>query len=1057
MILWSFITPVILFFILVGIVYWKQDQIVQELLSSVNESFEGKIEIKDSHVAPFKSFPYISIDVTELAIYEDKEVDSEPIVYLEDCYFGFNIFNLIAGKNEIKSLKAENGYIHAIQYIDGSFNITNAFATQEEKEIEDPEEEFNMKLNDISIKNVDVYKLNKSNNIQISSYIKEAKISLEKDDDKVLTSIDTDLELNVIANQDTTWFKQKQVNGHLDIEYVKREEKLILKPSEMSIEKATFKGEGSVDIADDFNMDLNLFSEKKNFDIFLAFAPTELTTVLERYENEGNIFIEASIAGKTINGNFPTVEATFGCKNAFIDNTSNGKTLDQLNFSGYFTNRGGSDLTNMEFGLKDFSARPEAGKFAAEIFVKNFESPEIDLTLDSDFDLEFLAKFINATSFSDLKGKVEMQMKFHDIIDLSRPERSIEKLNEAYFTQLKISDLGFSTPAYHLPLTSFNTLVTVEGHKASIAYLTAKVGESDVAISGQISDLPAILHHTDDEVTAELMVLSDLLNLKELTKNKEENESAVEEEIKDFKMNLKFIGSARGFTESPNLPVGEFFITDLNADLQKYPHTLHDFHVDIFVEDSNLKIIDFSGMLDKTDFHFHGRLLDYSNVLKEEPLGKTNIAFDLNSTHIELQDLFTIDGENFVPEEYRHEELSDLALKGNAELYFNEGFKYVDVSFDELSAKMKLHPMRFENFNGRIHYEEDYLTVESLSGELGRSDLNVDLAYYLGEEGDTKNRQNRLELKSERLDFDEIFSFSIPEKMPAENTAIHSEAFNIYELPFSDMSFSMDIGYLNYRRNKLSNFLAELRTTPDHFLYVDTLETNVTGGKISLNGYFNGKNPEHIYFSPKMRLENIDLDGILFKFDNFGQEYLVSENLHGKITTDIWGRIHMHPDLIPILDDSEIHMDVTVLNGRLVNYEMLISLEEYFGGKNLHDVRFDTLQNHIDFKNGVLSIPNMTINSTLGFLQISGNQKMYGKMEMEYYVRAPLKLVAGAGWSRLFGKKEEEVDPNQVDEIEYLDENKTTAFVNIKVKGNMEDYSVSLGRDRSKKKRKKKS
>ena len=120
----------------------------------------------------------------------------------------------------------------------------------------------------------------------------------------------------------------------------------------------------------------------------------------------------------------------------------------------------------------------------------------------------------------------------------------------------------------------------------------------------------------------------------------------------------------------------------------------------------------------------------------------------------------------------------------------------------------------------------------------------------------------------------------------------------------------------------------------------------------------------------------------------------------------------------------------------------------------MHDVRFDTLQNHIDFTNGTINIPNMTINSSLGFMQIAGTQDM--DMNLEYYLRVPLSLVAGAGWSKLFGKKEEEVDKDQVDEIEYMDKDKKVAFVNIRIVGNIDDYKITLGKDKRDKKKKKK-
>jgi len=213
--------------------------------------------------------------------------------------------------------------------------------------------------------------------------------------------------------------------------------------------------------------------------------------------------------------------------------------------------------------------------------------------------------------------------------------------------------------------------------------------------------------------------------------------------------------------------------------------------------------------------------------------------------------------------------------------------------------------------------------------------------------------------------------------------------------------------------------------------------------------HFNGSDPNQIYFNPDMHVEKIDLDRLLLKFDNFGQDHLVSENLHGEFTGHITGKIRMYADLVPKIDDSEIHIDAHVENGRLENFKMLESFSDYFRNKNLQKVIFDTLENHLDIVNGVITIPNMTVNTSLGFLEISGTQD--ADFNYEYYMRIPWKLVTQSVASKLFGKKKSNVSPEQVDEIQYGTEK--TKYVNIIVKGNLDDYTIKLGKKKKKKKR----
>jgi hypothetical protein len=55
-------------------------------------------------------------------------------------------------------------------------------------------------------------------------------------------------------------------------------------------------------------------------------------------------------------------------------------------------------------------------------------------------------------------------------------------------------------------------------------------------------------------------------------------------------------------------------------------------------------------------------------------------------------------------------------------------------------------------------------------------------------------------------------------------------------------------------------------------------------------------------------------------------------------------------------------------------------------------------------------------------------------------------MVTQVGFNMLFGKKREEVDPDQVDAIEYRDKDKKVRFMNLTITGTPDDYKVKLGK-----------
>jgi len=1026
------------------ITYSQQDRIVNDMITRLNHDFEGKLSIEDSHISPFVNFSYISIDLENIQIYESKSDTSEMLMQVQDSYIGFDLFSILSGSFEAKKVKLENGFLKLVQHTDGSFNIANAMSSEEEYDEDLDSEPTHLDLQQIELVNIDLLKLNQESNMLVEAFIEDAQSSFKINNESTEIFLDSKFLFNLIIDSDTSFLHNKHVELHTTLNLNAENNVLSISQSEVFIENALFLMEGAIDVDDDMDLDLKFGGNKPNFDLFLAFAPPELDPVLSRYDNGGKIYFDALIKGRSINGFSPAINVDFGCSEAFVRNTTVDKTVNDLYFEGHFTNGESRDAETMALIIEDFTASPETGVFKGNISIENFDSPEFDIQLISEFDLDFLAKFLNINNLEDITGNVSLEMNFHDIIDLSQPEKSIERLNESYYTKLDVKNLNVRSSVYPLPITDVNIRGEMDGHKAEIEQLDFKVGKSDLSITASVSDLPAILHHTDTPIEAILDITSNLIDLNELTSSSGDSTSGFNEQIKDMGMRFKFKSSARAFTESPNLPLGEFFIEKLSAQLTNYPHRLHDFNADVFVDSANFRIIDFTGMIDQSDFHFTGKLKNYDLWFEENPTGDTMVDFNLNSDLLQLDDLFDYGGENYVPEDYRHEEFKNLNLHGLAAMKFNQKLNSTKVDIDKLEATMKIHPLRFEKFSGQFYIDSTHIEVNNLGGQLGKSDFISNFKYYF--DADSIERTHSFELISNKLDFDQLFAYNPPPADKEMTPEDHEAGFNIFEVPFSNMTFKFDIKSLNYHRYLLDDFFLKGRMQTDHYVYIDTMRLKAAGGNIGLNGYFNGSDPKAIYFSPNMTVDNLDLDKLLFKFENFGQDHLVSENLHGNLSGTLNGKIHMHADMVPIIDDSELHMDFNVYNGSINNYSMFDALSDYFADKNLSNVRFDTLQNELDLNNGTLSIPSMNINSTIGYFEISGEQGV--DLDMLYYVRIPLKVVTRAGFSKLFGKKDRD-NSDQVDEIEYRDPSKKTSFINLKIEGTPENYNISLGKDKN--------
>ncbi|MCH8545968.1 MAG: hypothetical protein LAT54_04485 [Cryomorphaceae bacterium] len=1030
----------LVFIVAIGVaILWafsNKDVLVEKALAGINESFQGELVVEKTLLKPFATFPYMSVDLKNARYYNSKDRSGDAIYRIHDLYVGFDLFQLMRGEFEIKKIHLSGGYIHLERDTAGVINLLASKNLLDESQ-DTTSGAWNLSLPSFRIDDVFFVFDDKMTAREYDFNLETTYIKFKGDKKGLNIDLTSNMVFDMLENGDTTFFHNKQLSLNWVMNYDVAGEKIVLSPSKLGIGSASFSVEGSVDLANEAYLDIRLKGDKPDFALFTAFAPPEIEQALSVYQNAGRIYFDGLIQGRSANGRRPRVTVDFGCENVFFRNKQIDRRISDLQFQGHYTNGEDRSLETSVLELRNFQAFPEEGEFKGSVFIRNFKDPFVKINLHADLDLEFIAQFFQIEGLRQIRGKVLLDMDLDELVDMQLGAENLAQLKEGVDSELRIVNLEFALPDYPHRFKTMNGYAFMRNGRLVLENLNFNLDESDYVFSGSISDFPAIFHRFNKSVDWTFNSKIDKMDLARLLPDAD---SAMDEVIEAFALNMSGRSKAKELFEFEDLPRGTYNIDHFYARLNHFPHAFHDFAATIEVGDNDISIREFKGEIDQSDFLFTGVFNNYKKWFAENPQGDSELHFHLQSNKLRFNDLLTFKGENHLPDDYREEQIDQLNVKGHLDLHFLDGFQSADLHIDKFYGKMQIHPLKLEQFKGRIHFEDEHVTIENFSGKMGESDFNLSLNYFIGEEMDKQTTKNKLVLNSKVLDLDALMGYEGPE---AE--VDHEEAFNLFDVPFTDMDISVRIGRMNYHRYWLENVHTELRIQANHFIYVDTLSLELAGGDMRMKGYFNGSNPEKIYFHSNILAHQLDIDKLMFKFDHFGQDELINEKVHGKITGSIESTFRMHPDLTPIIEESEAHMELMMTDGRLDDFAPMLALEDYFKDKNLRRVRFDTLHNVMDLKNGNLSFPNMTINSTLGFMQISGTQSV--DMNMHYFVRVPLKLVTKVGWQSLVGRSRD-IDPEQDDEIVKMDPNRRTRFLNLQITGNPDDYKVGLGKDK---------
>jgi hypothetical protein len=113
----------------------------------------------------------------------------------------------------------------------------------------------------------------------------------------------------------------------------------------------------------------------------------------------------------------------------------------------------------------------------------------------------------------------------------------------------------------------------------------------------------------------------------------------------------------------------------------------------------------------------------------------------------------------------------------------------------------------------------------------------------------------------------------------------------------------------------------------------------------------------------------IDLKSLFFAMDNFGQEQLTHRNIEGKTTGSGECLLYLNESLLPELPSLETQADVSIQQGRVVQFEPLNQLGNYLDAASVKDIRFEPLKTRVVIANQQVSIPPTTLkNSALNLI-----------------------------------------------------------------------------------------
>ncbi len=405
-----------LFLLLSAVVYVAvlrdDEQIKSIVVSELNKSLKGKVEIERMDFTFWSSFPYIALDFKNVRAMGANPNDEEPLLETERLSLNFNLRDMLAKKYEVKKIETQNGLVRIKLYADGSDNYT-LWETGESSE------NFSFALKKIHFRNTHLTFINEPSEQHYELRFLRADAKGDFSSNLQDITLSGDFFIESIQSGQSIILAQKKLRLQSQIKIDNTAETVHILEGFTRLEDLDFDLQGSVNYSENAPfMNLIVKGNDLNLRKFIQQIPADFAQQIEDFQTRGDFDFVLNLSGNYSGGNLPKVTAKWDFRNGQIYEKSTEAYFENVKFAGVFSTSNINTLSNCRLQISNFSASLNKGNFTGNLTINNFRSPTILLNASFNADLKEVNEILNITQITQLsglsKGRVQYRHTFEN-------------------------------------------------------------------------------------------------------------------------------------------------------------------------------------------------------------------------------------------------------------------------------------------------------------------------------------------------------------------------------------------------------------------------------------------------------------------------------------------------------------------------------------------------------------------------------------------------------------------------------------------------------------------
>jgi len=914
---------------LVVIALHSENTITRLALKEVSKMIEAPVKVDNVSLLLFRKFPYATVqfDGFKLGTHRAPTADTtslelgDTLVSLNKLFVSLKTKPLLKNKIEIESIEIEG--LSLTYFVDslGSTNFDFLMASETDTvAVEEPASDttpaaLDVLLSNLTIRNVNLQYTDLQMKAAATIHIPDIEISGRVLNDHYAGRVKG---MVYVTNTNFDGFnlhlmEKTSLNFNLDYD----DGRLNLESLSLITDGARFNASGLATLGDSIFVDMALALSDVNLRELSKYATAEMLQEFGVVEVDGQIQLDAKLNGYVYDTLLlPQVQANISMKRGFVK-TTDYPEIKHISFDGSVTAIDPNDFSTISAQFKDIRLATQGSYIDMAFSVSNLDKPSYNVKTSGHINFDEFSSFIPDSTVEHLTGALAFNFSTRGVLPDNLGMESTDYFLERTSLDVKVKNLS----------TALDSINQVKNLNVSFAYRPNKhISINDLSL--EAPGYGVALQNSSLSGT----ILGYVRDMDNMGMDLDSYYIQMGSNIIEGKTYVKGLESVT-------------FKTDTRASINL--NELRPFIPDSLVESISGKIM--------------MSLVSYGTV------------------HLDSIE------EQIMPIAFEQSKLSAQVRDFNFELFDDTLIRINNFMLDFAMAD---DTIRVDNLYGEAHGIEFWMDSTEV--------WNAYKAFLLEQKDQTLIVQTHIKLGD--LDYApfaylvetdttqaEVAEASAQQSMGSAQTArADGERANREEnaepttdeepmfIPPYIVRGSVAVNSVKYDNIELKNLSTLFRI--DESLYViDKFKLDAFGGSMVTSAVYDTRidSLTNIFF--KNEIFGMDIHQLLVDADNFGQEGFTHENISGKLTSSVDGRIQMQDTTI-LYDKILMRGNLKLEDGGIYNFEPLMEVGKFTNLRELENLVFRTLETSLFIHNNNVYFPKTDIVSSAIDMSAMGMQ-----------------------------------------------------------------------------------